>query len=140
MPVSDEQEGHYRLFETTNGNWILVLDDDRWAAWVQGQAGEILVGTDEDHEKARTISAGEYMFLDFDDDPTFEDMPHLFLAGDDADRELILPNGWPDERDNPKKVIETGEPISIDELRSYLEGGPPGGKGGEWPERPGGGR
>ena len=43
MSIKVEDKGHYELFETTNGNHILVLNDERWFAWVEGQQGEILV-------------------------------------------------------------------------------------------------
>ena len=32
MSVKVEDKGHYELFETTNGNHVLVLNDERWFA------------------------------------------------------------------------------------------------------------
>ena len=54
MAVKVEDRVHYELFETTRGHRILVLNDERWFAWVEGQQGEILVRSDPDHEKDRT--------------------------------------------------------------------------------------
>src|SRR5215207_259330 len=83
MSVKVEDKGHYELFETTNGNHILVLNGERWFAWVEGQQGEILVHTDSDHEKDHTIQEGEFYLADFEDDPNYQDNPHLFLQKED---------------------------------------------------------
>ncbi|MFB6351574.1 MAG: DUF2795 domain-containing protein [Bradymonadaceae bacterium] len=139
MGLNYKRDGNYELFETTKGHRILVLDETDWAAWVEGQAGEILVATDEDHEKQRTIDEGSYRLIDFENDPKFKDMPHLFLATDGSYRELMLPNGWPDEKDRQKKVIETDKTMTRDELDEYLASGPPEGPGEERMRRPGGG-
>src|SRR5215212_6267156 len=121
MSVKVEDKGHYELFETTNGNHILVLTDERWSPWVEGQQGEILVHTDSDHEKDHTIQEGQFYFVNFEDDPKFQDNPHLFLQKGDRFEEAILPNGLPTEQDHQKKIVDTDETVSYDELTGYLE-------------------
>jgi len=121
MSVKVEDKGHYELFETTNGNHILVLTDERWFAWVEGQQGEILVHTDSDHEKDHTIQEGQFYFVNFEDDPKFQDNPHLFLQKGDRFEEAILPNGLPTEQDKQKKIVAPDETVPQDELSDYLE-------------------
>jgi hypothetical protein len=119
--VKVEDEGHYELFETTNGNRILVLNGERWFAWVEGQQGEILVHSDSDHEKDHTIQQGEFYFVDFEDDPNYQDNPHLFLQKDDHFEEAILPEGLPTEQDKQKKIVATDETVPQEELTGYLK-------------------
>ncbi len=121
MTVKINDKGNYELFETTRGHRILVLNGERWFAWVEGQQGEILVHTDSDHEKDHTIQEGEFYLADFEDDPNYRDMPHLFLQKEDRFEELILPNGLPTEQDKQKKIVSTDETVPQDELTSHLE-------------------
>ncbi|MDQ3965213.1 MAG: hypothetical protein M3246_01980 [Actinomycetota bacterium] len=121
MTVKINDKGDYELFETTRGHRILVLNGERWFAWVEGQQGEILVHTDSDHEKDHTIQEGEFYLADFEDDPNYRDMPHLFLQKEDRFEELILPNGLPTEQDKQKKIVSTDETVPQDELTSHLE-------------------
>ncbi len=121
MTVKINDKGDYELFETTRGHRILVLNGERWFAWVEGQQGEILVHTDSDHEKDHTIQEGEFYLADFEDDPNYRDMPHLFLQNGDRLEELILPNGLPTEQDKQKKIVSTDETVPQDELTSHLE-------------------
>ncbi len=121
MSVNVKDNGNYELFETTHGNRILVLNGERWFAWVEGQRGEILVLTDSDHEKDHTIQEGQFYLADFEDDPKFQDNPHLFLERDGNFQELIVPNGLPTEHDNQKKVVSTDETAGKDELKEHLE-------------------
>lgn len=121
MTVKIDDKGDYELFETTRGHRILVLNGERWFAWVEGQQGEILVHTDSDHEKDHTIQEGEFYLADFEDDPNYRDMPHLFLQNEDRFEELILPNGLPTEQDKQKKIVSTDETVPQDELTSHLE-------------------
>ena len=121
MTVKINDKGDYELFETTRGHRILVLNGERWFAWVEGQQGEILVHTDSDHEKDHPIQAGEFYLADFEDDPNYRDMPHLFLQNEDRFEELILPNGLPTEQDKQKKIVSTDETVPQNELTSHLE-------------------
>ena len=121
MSIKVEDKGHYELFETTNGNHILVLNGERWFAWVEGQQGEILVHTDSDHEKDHMIQEGQFYLADFEDDPKFQDNPHLFLQKEDRFEEAILPNSLPTEQDKQKKIVATDETVAQDELTDYLE-------------------
>jgi hypothetical protein len=79
MPAKVQEQGHYELFNTSHQHHILVLNDKQWFAWVQGQQGEILVHSDADHQKQHTLQTGQFYLVDFEDDPTYKDMPHLFL-------------------------------------------------------------
>ena len=121
MPVKINDKGRYELFETTRGHRILVLNDEQWFAWVKGQQGEILVHTDSDHEKDHTFQEGEFYLADFEDDPNYRDMPHLFLQNGDRFEEVILPNGLPTEQDKQKKVVDTAETVAHDQLTDHLE-------------------
>jgi hypothetical protein len=121
VSVKVEDKGHYELFETTSGNHILVLNDERWFAWVEGQQGEILVHTDSDHEKDHTVQEGQFYLADFEDDPKFQDNPHLFLQKEDRFEEAILPNGLPTEQDKQKRIVAADETVVQDELTDYLE-------------------
>ena len=51
-----KEEGKYELFKTTNGNEILNLDNDNFYALVKGQQGDIIVASDADHEKGKSLS------------------------------------------------------------------------------------
>ncbi len=121
MSVNVEDKGDYELFETTRGHRILVLNDERWFAWVEGQRGEILVRSDPEHEKDRTIQEGEFYLVDFEDDPNYQDNPHLFLQRGDRFEELIVPNGLPTDEDHQKRIVGTGKTVPQDELTGYLE-------------------
>ena len=79
MTVKINDKGNYELFETTRGHHILVLNGERWFAWVEGQQGEILVHTDSDHEKDHTIQEGEFYIAERSADAagqTEEDRQH----------------------------------------------------------------
>jgi len=116
------EKGNYELFETTHGHRILVLNDKRWFAWVEGREGEILVLSDSDHEKDHTVQEGEFYLAEFEDDPKFQNnQPHLFLQKGDHFQELIVPNGLPTEDDNQKKVVSTDDTVAKDELTDHLK-------------------
>ncbi|HEX9564845.1 MAG TPA: hypothetical protein VF981_12765 [Gemmatimonadaceae bacterium] len=121
MAATVQLRGRYELFETRNHNRILVLDRDRWYAWVQGEQGEVLVRSDPDHERQRTLQDGEYYLVDFTNDPRFTDLPHLFLQRGERFQEVILPNGLPTDDDVQKKVILADATVDMDELPEYLE-------------------
>jgi Protein of unknown function (DUF2795) len=139
MPVKVQAQGRYELLETTHQHRILVLDHKQWFAWVQGQQGEILVHSDADHQKDHTIQQGQFYLIDFEQDPTFKDMPHLFLQKDDSYEEVMLPNGLPTEKDHQKKVIKNEHRLPKDELTAYLKHPAPPGPGESRMSRPGGG-
>jgi hypothetical protein len=120
MPAIVLEKGRYELFETNHHHRILVLNQTEWFAWVQGQQGDILVLSDSDHQKARTLQQGQFYLVDFRDDPKFKDMPHLFLQDGDRYQELMLPNGLPTEQDRQKRVVKTDETLPREELEEYL--------------------
>ncbi len=121
MPAEVRDQGGYELFETTGGHRILVLNGERWFAWVEGQQGEIFVHSDSDHKKDHTIQEGEFYLVDFEGDPNYQDNPHLFLQRDDSFQELIVPNGLPTKQDHQKKVVGTDKTVPQNELTDYLD-------------------
>jgi hypothetical protein len=139
MPVKVQAQGRYELFETTHQHRILVLDHEHWFAWVQGQQGELLVRSDADHQKDHTIQTGRFYLVDFERDPTYKDMPHLFLQKGDRYEEVMLPNGLPTEEDHQKKLVKTDHTLANTELEGYLAHPAPAGSGELRMSRPGGG-
>ena len=120
MSATVQRHGRYTMFETPIGNRILALGENLWFAWVPGEQGEILVRSDSSHERDRTIHEGEFYLVDFEDDESFRDVPHLFLEENDAFREIILPNGLPTDADTQKRVIGTDKTIARSELERQL--------------------
>lgn len=121
MPLDLQKKGQYELFLTTKGHQILVLNNSEWYAWVEGQKGEILVASDADHQKDRAVQKGLFYYVDFQDDPNYRDVPHLFLAQDDRFQELILPKGFPSPDDKQKPIIRSDETVEKKTLEEYLK-------------------
>src|SRR5688572_10911044 len=120
MSATVQRHGRYTLFETPRSNRILVLGDNQWFAWVTGQHGEILVRSEDEHERERTIQEGEVYLVDFENDPDFTDVPHLFLGRNGEFQEVILPNGLPTDDDVQKRVVATEKTVGDAELRQHL--------------------
>lgn len=123
MTATVQRRGRYTLFETPRQNRILVLGQDQWFAWVGGQQGDILVRSDREHERDRTIQEGEFYLVDFEDDPDFTDVPHLFLEKNGDFVEVILPNGLPTDADSQKRVVGTEKTIERDQLAQRISTG-----------------
>ena len=117
-----KKHGHYELFQTTHGHQILNLDDKEWFAVVKGQQGDLMVHSDSDHQKDKTLEKGEFYLADFKDDPEFRDMPHLFLEKEDKYIEFVLPNGLPTKSDHQKKLIRSNEKVPRDKVKEHVEG------------------
>lgn len=124
-----KKEGKYELFKTTKGHEILNLEDRDFYAVVKGQQGDIIVHSDEDHKKQRSVSSGKYYYADFQDDPEFQDMAHLFMEDGSKFREFILPEGLPTKSDHQKKLVRTKDKVSKDKVEEHVKG--KGNKGGE---------
>lgn len=120
MGCDQQRQGEYELFVTSEHTRILRLDDDYFAV-VQGQQGEMLVVTDSDKQKERTLQEGHYKLVEFEDDAKFQDQPHLFLREDGQYRELVVPRGLPGESEKRNLVVWSDTTIGVDELESYLE-------------------
>lgn len=101
-----KKQGDYELFRTPNDERILKLGND-WFALVKGQKGDILVGSDSDHKKERTLQKGKYKLVEFEKDAKFKDVPHLFLQDGDSYQEAILPKGLPTKKGDKQKYIHT---------------------------------
>lgn len=120
MTAKIQRQGRYTLFETPNENRILSLGNELWFAWVGGEQGELLVRSEREHERERTIHEGEYYLVQFEDDASFTDVPHLFLGHNGEFREVILPNGLPTDDDTQKRVVSTDKAVSAEELKQHL--------------------
>lgn len=117
-----KKEGKYELFETTEDHQILNLEDQNYYALIKGQQGDIIVHSDSDHEKQKTISKGKYYYADFEDDPAFKDMDHLFMEDGSKFREILLPEGLPTESDAQKKLVRSKEKLSKEKVRNHVKG------------------
>ena len=95
------------MFETNHGHEILKLNDKDYFAIIDTSQGHLLVDTDSNHKKNPTVDKGKFYLADFEDDPAFKDVPHLFLKEGKKYREFILPNDLPNDSDTQKKLIET---------------------------------
>jgi hypothetical protein len=121
MGVRVKASGRYELFEDQHGHRFLVLDAKRWYVWIEGQKSPIIVRTRPGRSKKRVIQKGKFFYVDFEDDPKFSDMPHLFLQKGQRYLEFLLPNGLPDERDPQKRLVVTQKTITRRELENYLK-------------------
>jgi len=121
MTAHIKAQGQYELFETTHHHKVLVLDKKQWFAAVKGQQGDILVKSDEEHEKDHTLQHGKFFIADFKDDPKFNDVTHLFLEKGENYQEIVLPNGLPTNRNTQKKIVWTDETMPKDDLEYYLD-------------------
>lgn len=117
-----EQQGTYKLFETTQGHEILVLINRNWFEVVEGLYGNILVKSDYDHQKKRTIQQGNFYPADFEDDPEFRDMPRLFPEEGESYKEFILRNDNPTGNNGQKKLVIAGDKIDQQKVREHVKG------------------
>lgn len=117
-----KKEGSYDLFRTTKGHEILNLEDRNFYALVEGQQGDLIVHSDEDHKKQSSVSSGKYYYADFENDPEFRDVAHLFLEDKSKFRELILPQGLPTKSDHQKKLVRTKDKISRSKVEEHVKG------------------
>ncbi|MGB7786307.1 MAG: Rho termination factor N-terminal domain-containing protein [Salinimicrobium sp.] len=117
-----KEEGNYELYKTNHGHDILNLDDENYFAFVEGDQGDVIIKSDSDHKKEKTVSRGKYYYADFKDDPEFKDMRHLFMEDGEKFSEIILPEGLPKESDYQKKLVRTDEKIPKDKVREHVKG------------------
>ena len=108
MTTTVKKHGNYDLFETTHHHKILKLDNDEYFAWVETNQGEILVLSDSDHKKSKSLSNGEYILFTPRNEPDMNDnIDHLELQEGDHFRNYVLPQGLPSERDIRNKIIKS---------------------------------
>jgi hypothetical protein len=115
------KNGNYEMFQTTKNHTILCLDKKEWFAVVEGQQGTIIIGSDSDHQKSKEIGSGKYILVEFNDDPDFKDIPHLFLQKSEKYEEWILPQEFPSGKGDKKKVVVTKEKIDGNEIDSHID-------------------
>jgi hypothetical protein len=120
MGLKIEDSGSYKLLQDAHGHRFLVLNDERWFVWIEGQKSPLIVRTGPGHDKLRTVRRGRFHLVDFEDDANFRDMPHLFLQAGERYQEFVLPNGLPDERDPQKRFVVTRHFLPKRELERYL--------------------
>lgn len=124
MQGNIHKRGQYELFETTKGHQILNLNDKEFYAVVEGQRGDILVRSDADHQKSKTIRKGRFYLADFNNDPRFNDIPHLFLQENEHQyQEWILPQDVPSAGDHQKKLVRTDKKVSKAKIDHHTTGG-----------------
>lgn len=121
MKGNVNKEGNYELFETTNGNELLVLNKNEWYALLSGNKGDIIVRSDSDHDKKKTLQKGRFFLANFADDPEFNDLPHLFMAKGSHYTEMILPNGLPTKSDRQKKLIRVKDRLAKSKVNEHVE-------------------
>lgn len=117
-----QKQGQYEMFETTKGHQILSLNEKEWYALVEGEKGDIIVHSDSDHKKRKSLQKGQFYLVDFEDEPDFNDIPHLFLQKSSRFQELILPQGLPTKSDHQKKLIRSDKTVPEDKVREQVAG------------------
>ena len=117
-----QNQGQYELFETTKDHQILSLNNKEWYALVEGEKGDIIVHSDSDHKKKQSLQKGQFYLADFEDEPDFNDIPHLFLQNNDQYQEFILPNGLPTKSDHQKKLIRSDKTVPEEKIREQVAG------------------
>lgn len=117
-----KEEGKYELFKTTHGHDILNLEDKDFYALVSGQQGDLIIQSDADHKKQKTISKGKFFYVDFKNDPEFQDMKHIFLKDGSKYRELVLPEGLPTKSDHQKKLVRTKDKVTEKKVKEHVKG------------------
>jgi hypothetical protein len=115
-----KKEGEYELFKTSRGHQILHLQNQGYYALVKGQKGDIIVKSDSDHEKDKTLSKGKFYYADFEGDEEFQDTPHVFMEDGEEFREIILPEGFPKDKDYQKKLVRTDEKIPRETILEHV--------------------
>lgn len=117
MSIDLKRKGNYESFETTHQHKILVLDNNDYYAWVDTSLGHLLVKSDPEHEKAKTLNQGEYILITPHDEPDMNDnIDHLELKENGKYHNYVLPNGLPTDEDKQKKIIPTDEYLSQDKI------------------------
>jgi hypothetical protein len=119
VAIKVRDSGRYELVEDEHGHRFLVLGK-RWYVWIKGRKSPILVRTDSGHRRQRVLQRGRYLHVDFEDDPKFRDMPHVFLEKGDQYEELVLPNGFPTLADPQKRLVVSRKTLPKSELDDYL--------------------
>lgn len=121
MSIDVKRKGNYETFKTTEGHKILVLDRKDYYAWIDTAKGHLLVQSDGDHTKAKTLSEGEYVFVIPHNEPFMkDDIGHLELKEDGQFHTYILPRGLPDKNDEQKKLVYTKEYLSQNKVNEWL--------------------
>ncbi len=116
-----KKDGNYELFSTTNKNTILHLDKSSWYAVVKGQQGDILVKSNSDHEKKKTLQKGRFYLVSFNNDPDFQDMTHLFLKKGSKYDEWLLPDELPSTKEKNVKLIKSKHKIGESKLKDHIQ-------------------
>jgi hypothetical protein len=111
--IKEIKKGDYTLTQTKFETRILTLDDTKSYAWIVAEGiGEILVLTDDEHTLSATLSTGEYVLYDVEDEPELTDLVHLELqTGAHSWQGYLLTNGLPTEKAKRHRIIPTDQLI-----------------------------
>lgn len=120
MGIKLKASGKYELREDEHRHRFIVLEGKGWYVWVDGQKSPILVRSSPGHPTARPVQRGKFYLVDFEDDPEFRDVPHLFLQRGQRYREFLLPNGLPTKRDPQKRLVVTRKTVPARKLEQHL--------------------
>lgn len=96
------QRGHYRLYQTTNGSKILILDDERMFSWSgTGGKGSLKQRKTAPGLKHEFLSSGSYRVYNVEHEKNLTDGIHLELHVDERIwQPYLLPSGFPkDDKD-----------------------------------------
>ena len=122
MSIDLKRKGNYEAFETTHQHKILVLDNSDYYAWIDTSLGHLLVKSDPEHQKAKTLNQGEYILITPQDEPDMKNnVDHLELRENGKYHTYILPNGLPTEEDKEKKIVYTDEYLSQEKVKNITE-------------------
>ncbi len=119
MRATLRDRGRYELVES-HGRLLLVLDGRQWFSWLPASESETPAEAADPDGPVTTLRAGEFYLMAVVDDPTLRDGLRLFLEGDGAFDEVLLPEGVPTE-DEGKTIIATGNAVTRDDLEACLE-------------------
>lgn len=108
MKEEANKEGRYELYETAEHRQVLRLDEKEWYVLEKDRKEDLIIRSDSNNEKKKTIQKGKYFLADFADEPEYNDLPHLFMEKGSGYTELILPNGLPSRTDDKKRMVRPG--------------------------------
>ncbi|OGH97575.1 MAG: hypothetical protein A2104_03090 [Candidatus Melainabacteria bacterium GWF2_32_7] len=119
MSINLKRKGNYEAFETTHHHKILVLDNSDYYAWIDTAQGHLLVKSDSDHKKEKTLNQGDYILITPHNEPDMKDaIDHLELKEDGKYHTYILPNGLPTNEDEQKKIVHTDEYLNQEKINN----------------------
>ncbi|NJK86703.1 MAG: hypothetical protein HC906_12760 [Bacteroidales bacterium] len=71
-------------------------------------------------KEKKNLMQGKYLLVDFNNDPEFKDIPHLFLEKGNKFQEWILPNEVPKNKGDKVKLIRTKNKIDSQKIYDHI--------------------